>query len=278
MTTADFPYDAGNAGDLIKHEWLLRVLDWIHRRGTYLDAFAGVPNRRLVPKVADRLLGAPTELRLRRVQEVTMAQGHYLGSSELARRHGSEPQVLVFEEDPEKKAELERAGFAVLELAENSGYNALESENLAAMPPVQLVLIDPYNAIERSERHKPAPEHFWADLGEFPGAVLLFVLNKDPNSEYGALYRQRLARLSLQRPIFRAIVPPIPESGIRGEDDKFVEMSYLLEPDAPWMDVEKRIVSLRTGARAVANTLGLHFEDRTRPGYEFDRVEFIHPL
>ncbi len=275
---ADFPYDAGNAGDLIKHEWLLRALDWIHRRGTYLDAFAGVPNRALVPKVADRLLDAPTELRLRRVQESSMAQGRYLGSTELARRHRNEPEVMVFEEDPEKKVALEEAGFSVLELSGGSGYNALRSGNLAAMPPVQLVLIDPYNAIEKSERHKPAPDYFWEDLGVFPGAVLFFVLDKDPNSEYGALYRQRLARLSLQRPIFRTIVPPILESGVRGEDNKFVEMSYLLEPDAPWMDVERRIVSLRTGARAVAVTLGLHFEDRTRPGYEYDRVEFIRPL
>jgi hypothetical protein len=275
---SDFPYDAGNAGDLIKHEWLLRSLDWILRRGTYLDAFAGVPNRRLVPKVADRLLAAPMELRLRGVQKETMAQGHYLCSTELARRHRSEPEVLVFEEDAEKKAELERAGFSVLELAENSGYNALESENLAAMPPIQLVLLDPYNAIEKSERHKPAPERFWLDLGEFPGAVLLFVLNKDPGGEHGSLYRRRIARLSWGRPIFRAIVPPILNSGIRGEDDKFAEMSYLPEQGAAWVDVERRIVSLRTGARAVANTLGLHFESRTRPAYEYDRVEFIRPL
>ena len=146
------------------------------------------------------------------------------------------------------------------------------------MPPIQLVLLDPYNAIEKSERHKPAPEQFWVDLGEFPGAVLLFVLNKDPGGEYGSLYRRRMARLSCGRPIFRAIVPPILDSGIRGEDDKFVEMSYLPEPDAAWVDVERRIVSLRTGARAVANTLGLHFESRTRPAYEYDRVEFIRPL
>ncbi len=275
---SDFPYDAGNAGDLIKHEWLLRSLDWILPRGTYLDAFAGVPNRRLVPKVADRLLAAPPELRLRGVQKETMAQCLYLGSTEMARQHASEPEVLVFEEEADKKAELERAGFSVLELADNSGYNALESENLAAMPPIQLVLLDPYNAIEKSKRHKPAPEQFWLDLGEFPGAVLLFVLNKDPGGEYGSLYRRRMARLSWGRPIFRAIVPPILDSGIRGEDDKFVEMSYLPEPEAAWVDVERRIVSLRTGARAVANTLGLHFESRTRPAYEYDRVEFIRPL
>ncbi|MCK4593594.1 hypothetical protein KAU45_03765 [bacterium] len=274
----DFPYDAGNAGDLIKHEWLLRALDWIRRRGTYLDAFAGVPNRKLVPEAADRLLDAPTELRLRRVQEASLAQGRYLGSSELARRHRNEPQVMVFEEDPEKKVALEEAGFSVLELSGGSGYNALRSGNLAAMPPVQLVLIDPYNAIEKSERHKPAPDTFWKDLGVFPGAVLFFVLDKNPGSRYGILYRQRLARLSLRRPIFRAIVPPILESGVRGEDNKFVEMLYLPEPDAVWFDVERRIVSLRTGARAVAAALGFHFDDRTRPGYEYDRVEFIRPL
>ncbi|MCX7021531.1 MAG: hypothetical protein NTW26_04505 [bacterium] len=274
----DFPFDAGNAGDLIKHEWLLRSLDWIHRRGTYLDAFAGIPNRRLAPKVEGRLLAAPAELRLRNVQKETMAQKLYLGSTELARRHMSEPRVLVFEEDADKKAELEQAGFSVLELAGNSGYSALKSENLAVMPPIQLVLLDPYNAIEKSERHKPAPVHFWPDLGEFPGAVLLFVLNQDPGGEYGSLYRRRMARLSCIRPIFRAIVPPILDSGIRGEDDKFAEMSYLPEQGAAWVDVERRIVSLRTGARAVANTLGLHFESRTRPAYEYDRVEFIRPL
>lgn len=274
----EFPYDAGNAGDLIKHEWLLRALDWVLRRGTYLDAFAGVPSRKLVPEAADRLLDAPAELRLRKVQEPGMAQGRYLGSAELARRHRNEPQVMVFEEDPENKVALEEAGFSVLELSDNSGYNALRSGNLAAMPPVQLVLIDPYNAIEKSERHKPAPDAFWEDLGIFPGAVLFFVLDRNPGSRYGILYRQRLARLSLRRPIFRAIVPPILESGVRGEDNKFVEMLYLPEPDAAWFDVERRIVSLRTGARAVAAALGLHFEDRTRPGYEFDRVEFIRPL
>ncbi|HUT97684.1 MAG TPA: hypothetical protein VM054_01250 [bacterium] len=275
---SNFPYDAGNAGDLIKHEWLLRSLDWILPRGTYLDAFAGVPNRRLVPKVADRLLAAPAELRLRGVQKDTMAQGYYLGSTELARRHKSDPQVMVFEEDPIKKAELEKAGFAILELPGGSGYNALRSENLAAMPPIQLALVDPYNVIEKPDERELAPETFCKDMGQFPGAVLFFVPDRNPGSHYGIVYRKRLACLSLRRPVLRAIVPPLLNSGIRGEDSCFAELLYLPEPDAAWFDVERRIVSLRTGARAVATTLGLHFESRTRPAYEYDRVEFIRPL
>jgi len=171
----EWPYDHGNAGDLIKHEWLLRALDWIPAGSNYLDAFAGMPEAPLVAAVESRIQAAPNELRLR-VAQTEFHRRRYLGSLELARRHHNHPQVRWFDKEKDVIFSIGERHTPYNYLPNyvhiEDGYRAITINHLRTS--MQLVLIDPFNLL------KDIQSNLWDDLTAFNNAVLVFILNENP--------------------------------------------------------------------------------------------------
>ncbi|MBD3399899.1 MAG: hypothetical protein GF399_06165 [Candidatus Coatesbacteria bacterium] len=268
-------YDAGNVGDLIKHEWLLRCLDWLPRGGCFYDPFAGQPEYEAAQAVGERLLAAPADLLLREAQSDALSRGRYLGSTGLAERLIPKSSIHCFDEDANKRDALQQAGYTIVTPIDNDGYRALAGIP-TQQPPPQLLLLDPYNllGVLQGERQGERPDAFWSDLATWPRAVLLFILNKYPDNSTAALYAARLRELGGKRPVAGCLVPPISNSGIKGERKSFVEMLYLPEKSITPYSFNVRCRSLARGADAVAETLRLAFARVQVPTYSRERVEF----
>lgn len=264
-------YAAGNAGDLIKHEWLLRCLDWLPEDSCFYDPFAGKPEYEAVRAVRKRILAAPADLRLRDAQYVALSAGTYRGSTGLAESFISKSSILCFDEDGNKRTTLQKAGYTIVHPNGDDGYRALE-EMPQQQPRLHLVLLDPYNLL--GELQGKRLDAFWSDLAAWPRALLLFILNIDPANRTAGQYSSRLLALSAKRCLIRCIVPPTPNSGIKGEQKSFVEMLYLPEKRVTPAAFQTRSRCLARGADAVAETLGLDFAKVPTPTYSLERVEF----
>lgn len=264
-------YAAGNAGDLIKHEWLLRCLDWLPEGGGFYDPFAGKPEYEAVRAVRERIVAAPADLRLRDAQYVALSAGKYRGSTGLAESFISKSSILCFDEDGNKRTTLQKAGYTIVHPNGGDGYKALEGIH-QQQPRLHLVLLDPYNLL--GELQGKRLDAFWSDLADWPEALLLFILNIDPANRTAGQYTSRLLALSTERRLARGIVPPTPNSGIKGEQKSFVEMLYLPEKSVTPASFEKRSRCLARGTDAVAETLGLDSARVQTPTYSLERVEF----
>lgn len=271
MSSNDMRYAAGNAGDLIKHEWLLRCLDWLPEGGCFYDPFAGKAEYEAAQAVGERLLAAPADLRLREAQSDALSRGRYLGSTRLAERFIPKSNIHCFDKDANKRNALQQAGYTIVPPIDNDGYRALE-EIPPQQPKPQLVLLDPYNLL--GELRGNRLDAFWSDLAVWPGALLLFILNKDPDNRTAAQYAARLSELGGERSLARSLVPPISNSGINGERKSFVEMLYLPEKNVTPASFEVPGRCLARGADAVAETLGLGFAEVPTPTYSRERIEF----
>ncbi|MBD3373330.1 MAG: hypothetical protein GF403_11525 [Candidatus Coatesbacteria bacterium] len=264
-------YDAGNAGDLIKHEWLLRCLDWLPEGGCFYDPFAGKPEYEAIEAVRERILAAPAALRLRDAQSDALSRGRYLGSTGLAGRLLPKSSVMCFDEDGNKRTALQSAGLVIVHPNDDDGYRALE-EMPQRQPTPQLVLLDPYNLL--GDLRGKRLNAFWSHLADWTEALLLFILNIDPANRTAGQYSSQLLALSAERRLARCIVPPTPNSGIKGEQKSFVEMLYLPEKSVTPYSINVRCRCLARGADVVAETLGLDFAKVSTPTYSRERVEF----
>jgi hypothetical protein len=269
------PYAAGNAVDIIKHEWLCRVLDWLPADTRYLDAFAGPLTSPLDPRVRIRLTCAPAELRLRELQLKAVNNDRYLGSVMLARQVlATRGSVSAFDIEPRLRENYREHGIQLEEELEH-GLDA------ATLKGYDLLLIDPFN-IFRPYPDKAALDpanqdrvtRFWRETANHKGALLIYICNPDPGSKAARRYYEDLAFLREQRLFYRVVVPPLPTTGIRGEGEYYGELLYLpelLESD----QLSWREASLTRGARAVAETLQLGYAELTAAEYSTERLELI---
>lgn len=270
-------HEAGNSGDLIKHEWLTRVLDWLPPNGSYLDAFAGPTTHPLSVRSKTRLSAAPMELKLLTEQRPAIRGCSYYGSSVLARNKLAECHTIhVYDENNEYGADYENENIEVETRLEH-GLDAL------GLGDYSLVLIDPDFFFQPhpdkgvlDESNEDRLRRFWREVADYPHALLISLDNEAPQSPHAGRYNLDLDLVQRHRLIVRCIVPPIAETGINGEDCCFRELIYL--PEAELNDdllARWRLSSLRRGAAAVAETLGLEFRVVPRPTYGKDAVEFI---
>jgi hypothetical protein len=277
-----FPYDSGNAGDLIKHEWLLRVLDWLPAGGRFFDAFAGPPKHALNPRVRDRLAAAPAELRLRIAQEEEMKKGYYLGSALLGKNAlRSEGSIQVFDTNTDYVPWYEDCLSIPFEQTLTDGWNSLTLGTTEKREKT-LVLIDPYNFFRPNPKQQATHSknqnivnNNWSLIQNYPGPLLIFILNLDPNNSIGKTYVKTLTNLKKRYTVFHTVVPPLQGTGIKGEGKYYVELLYL-----PGKNIDKkeqlwRDNSLKRGAEAVAQTLKLHFKILNDPSYTQNIVEYI---
>lgn len=267
------PYDAGNAGDLIKHEWLLRALAWLPTGWVFFDPFAGRPSYDVTEAVRSRLLRAPGGLLLKEAQSQALAAGRYLGSSGLAAKWFAAKglgvgRVHCFDRDEGRLNNLRSSGFSTIDTLSGDGYSILDDPQ--KLPGAGLLLLDPFNLLG----DQLADDAFWQKLAAWPWAALVFVLNLDPDNDKGRNYGKRLEELRRAWPLLHCVIAPLRGSNVEGESKYHVEMLYLPEINVTADELSRREAELTTGARAVADTLGLTFSDAPSLGHRLGHVEF----
>ncbi len=275
MTFPNLDYEIGNAGDLIRHEWLCRILDWLPDGARFLDPFAGPLTHQPSRRVRVRLTSAPAELRLRHLQLKALNNGRYLGSTMLARQVLATRACVRSYDDDEARRDSYREHDIEVEDELDSGFDAplLKGYHLINFDPAYLFRPDP-GKVALDPDNQDRLRSFWERAAAYRGALLVFVVNPDPQSTIVQRYHQDLELVHRRRMAYRVVVPPLPGSGVAGEESYIYELLYLPERhdavEAAW-----RRVSLLEGARAAARTLHLGLAEVETPGYPSDTLEFI---
>lgn len=261
MNPKPLPFDAGNAGDLLKHGLIAEFVRWYCDQPecgdtlTFLDPFGGFPVRRAVPSVVEHV----QKLRGSALFDAQpgISQNRYYGSSLLVRRAtenaGKTAQVFASDknEDTRKKLtdsridELKREGFKP-----QDGYSVLDCVNKNEM-----VLIDPFSDFLRNEKNKIIPKIDRISKQK-NATVVLFVLNLNPENSVGKCY-QALKQKHLSD-AWVLSCPPIPltESRIKGESKYHVDV-LLVSPRLEDTNAKALHGRLRDYVKALTKLLGV---------------------
>jgi len=275
MAVPHLDYEIGNAGDLMRHEWLCRVLDWLPDGGRFLDPFAGPLTHQPSRRVRIRLTSAPAELRLRHLQLKALNNGRYLGSTMLARQVLATRAVVRSYDDDETRRKAYREHDIEIEEALKRGFDAplLKGYHLINFDPANLFRPDP-SKVALDPDNQDRVRAFWEQATIYKSALLIYVVNPDPQSKIVQRYHEYLALVRRRRLAYQVVIPLLPGSAVAGEDRYFYEVLYLPEKhdavEAAW-----RRASLVEGARAMARTLHLDYAETEAPGYASDILEFI---
>jgi hypothetical protein len=231
----------GNAGDLLKHGVLAEFVRWHCGLGLggrpfrFLDPFAGESSEKVKDAVCRRIasLNSGGDFALPRAQ-TEIDKKRYYGSSMLVKRvvenEGGKAEIRVSDGDERRRRKLAaERGFREISapgFIPEWGYSALRCINKGELNS-DLVLIDPFADFLPCEAERVTP--FLAEASKHL-AVVLFVLNKKPNSPVGqkweCLKKEYLpCRLVLSCPPLKNI----PSADIHGESDFYVEV-LLLSP------------------------------------------------
>ena len=228
MATNEPRYDAGNAGDLLKHGLLAELVRWraVDAPITLLDPFGGLPSHDAVPTVVERV----KELRDFALYEAQpeIAEGRYYGSSILVgcAAENAGKTARVFASDCEKETrqsllacglqELKRDGFKP-----QDGYSVLD-----CVREGEVVLIDPFGDFLPCYAKKNIPK---IERVSKYASVVLFVLNLNPENRVGRDYRA-LKQKHLSD-AWSLSCPPLENTGVRGESKCHVEVLLA----SPWL-------------------------------------------
>ncbi|MBI4603300.1 MAG: hypothetical protein HY721_15205 [Planctomycetes bacterium] len=245
-------YEPGNWGDVLKGEWAAIAARQIARslaprEVRYLDPFAGAPTYPLVDAARERLAGAPARW-FGTLQEPHVRSGRLAATAlvvlEAARSAGGGARLEVYDADPARLAAWRGVpGAEVLEAS--SGEEAL-LRAAGAAEPRDLVLVDPYDLIDRWEEILPA-----AIAAARRSTVLLYAHVKTPRGQghakrYGAL--RDAIRGALEAPA-QALFGRIPSDAAHA---KAYHEAILLSPRAVPEDLRRE---LREAAVVLARAL-----------------------
>ena len=234
----DFPYDMGNAGDLLKHGVLAELVTWqceLDMRFRFMDPFGGEPHGPPVPEVSRRVR-ALTSGALRTAQ-VDIEKGRYFGSGLLVRHAaraagGGAVRVLSGDVSSDRRRRLRECELEMLheefppQSAEadrgvqngHDGYKLLDTI-ATGVQAGDIVLIDPFfDDFVQCRASAVVPRI--ADIAT-RGAVLLFVLNPSPMDVAGRRFDALLGEHL--RGAWRMTCPPLRATSVRGESKYHAE-------------------------------------------------------
>jgi len=169
-------YEPGNWGDLLKAVWIVRVAEWLLKRGGvagfgYLDPFAGAPAYPLSARAQARLERVGDE-QLAAVCEPFLEAGEWPSAARFVAAVAAgvpAARLHAFDKDADRRQGLAACGCFTLPAAA-CGWEILE----AGIPPgTTLILVDPYDLLADWGAHLAAILRATATA-----SVLLYVYNR----------------------------------------------------------------------------------------------------
>jgi 23S rRNA A2030 N6-methylase RlmJ len=139
-------YNPGNLGDLLKHGWLVEIVQFLHRQKggepvRYADTFCGFAEYDIGEATTQRIRDRFHVLSFQTLQEPFLARGKYAGSVTLATlAAGGHLRASIFDIDPRALASFPAGEPEKLEF--RSGCDILDSKD-----PCDLIFLDPYDDI-----------------------------------------------------------------------------------------------------------------------------------
>jgi 23S rRNA A2030 N6-methylase RlmJ len=139
-------YNPGNLGDLLKHGWLVEIVQYLHRQKggeplRYADAFCGFAEYDIGDETAQRIRDRFHILSFLTLQEPFLARGKYAGSVTLATLAADgHLRASIYDINPAALASFPAGEAETLEI--RSGCDILDSKT-----PYDLIFIDPYDDI-----------------------------------------------------------------------------------------------------------------------------------
>jgi len=137
-------YNAANIGDLLKHSWLIEVVDFLSKQlpsepFKYADTFCGFNEYEIEDFFNKRLINQFQQTKLYEIQKEYLERNRYLGSVGIVRKLlGDRVKIDIFDANPDAIKSF--AGEEVTVIPLKSGYAVLESRT-----PYDLVFLDPYD-------------------------------------------------------------------------------------------------------------------------------------
>ena len=141
---ANVKYNPANIGDILKHSWLIEVVDQLAKTDPfsaflYADTFCGFKDYPIDSFFRDRLQEKFVDAPLYRIQEPYLRDNRYLGSVSIIKELiGDRLRVDVFDKNIEALHSHGDTSTRFLEL--QSGYDVLQR-----MINYNLILLDPYD-------------------------------------------------------------------------------------------------------------------------------------
>jgi 23S rRNA A2030 N6-methylase RlmJ len=139
-------YNPGNLGDLLKHGWLVEIVQYLHRQKggeplRYADAFCGFAEYDIVEATAQRIRNRFHILSFQTLQEPFLARGKYAGSVTLATLAADgHLRASICDINPAALASFPAGQAETLEI--RSGCDILDSKT-----SYDLIFLDPYDDI-----------------------------------------------------------------------------------------------------------------------------------
>lgn len=140
--TSGLLYEPGNWGDILKCEWLLRIIEFVHHSseqvGEYLDLFAGLPTYPLSCRAAARFAALPDNFILKRQAQKYIDNEQWPAAARLV-LDNFDMEANVFDGEALRRSEW--GGLAnCLDL--NDGWDFLPVKQ---NHQYELILLDPYD-------------------------------------------------------------------------------------------------------------------------------------
>ncbi len=140
-------YNPGNAGDLLKHGWLVEVVRFLSARASgrplrYADTFCGFSSYPIKEEAAERIESRFHVPPFQSLQRPYLVRHRYAGSVTLARlASGGTIHPFLFDKNPRALEDQRKSG-EVLNL--ESGYDILDRDEA-----YDLVFLDPYDDVRQ---------------------------------------------------------------------------------------------------------------------------------
>ena len=266
------PYHMGNAGDLLKHDVLAEFVRWQCGLGVplrFMDPFGGEPWTRPVPEVARRVRALSAGALW--LAQSDIDNGRYYGSGLVVQRTaaaagGSRFRVLSGDACPARRDRLRACGLWMLDEilpGTDADSNQDRYDGYRALGPIacasregDLLLIDPFfdDFLEQRARTVVPRMRAMAERA----AVLLFVLNQDPQSRIGRRFDALLENDLCGA--WRMTCPPLRGTGVRGESSYHAEVvlaARLLREGKRVRDIDVLSRRLTVFAKLLAGVLGV---------------------
>ncbi len=228
MKSQPLCYDMGNAGDLLKHGILAEYTQWWCRINSkpicFLDPFGGRPWTETPKTQVISRVKALADFAFLLAQPEPEAR--YYGSGHIvkhiARAIGQDAQVLVSDRDSDALEDLCDSGLVKLfypGFDTKYGFSILDT-NIEA----NLLLLDPFEDFIISKDI----EHKFQQIKKFSErmAVIVFILNKEPQNRIGKQYADLKQRYLSQA--WTLCCPKLRDQGVRGESEYIVEVLLLI--------------------------------------------------
>ena len=175
-------YNAANIGDLLKHSWLIEVVDFLSKQlpsdpFKFADTFCGFKEYEIEDFFKERLINQFSQTKLYGIQKECLGRNRYLGSIGIVKKLlGDKVRIEIFDANPDAIKSFSGEDVSVLPL--KSGYAVLESRN-----PYDLIFLDPYDDFWVA--YEAVIEKIGMKTGD--SSVLLFVPFTEQNPYMGLI-------------------------------------------------------------------------------------------